>query len=287
VYEGSWSSHCEGAAQILKVRGYYDRNNDFECKLLLALRGSVVWHVFPVQYPALNYKKIFGALLSDKIHLSSWDWKNIVENELDGVSCEGRMMRCLARVPDLMQRGRDAMEGGGSILELRDESRSLYHTMKAVLRDLHDRFMNQTANGASQPAIVAVKLDAHYQRSYALGLAITIILNCVLSGFDAQDISLGKESTHFSREIIVLADQAAIYRPIAASYISLCAIAAWGGATDDATKAEAKNVLVDYLLDFSYAKVVVPAAELERIFRRLRLTETGSPKFREGKKLVL
>jgi hypothetical protein len=42
VHEGLRTSHCEGAVQILKVRGFYDRNNEFERKLLLALRGSVV-----------------------------------------------------------------------------------------------------------------------------------------------------------------------------------------------------------------------------------------------------
>jgi hypothetical protein len=42
MYEGLWATHCEGAAQILKIRGFYDKNDEFERKLLLALRGSVV-----------------------------------------------------------------------------------------------------------------------------------------------------------------------------------------------------------------------------------------------------
>lgn len=42
VHEGLRTSHCEGAVQIMKARGFYDRNDEFERKLLLALREAVV-----------------------------------------------------------------------------------------------------------------------------------------------------------------------------------------------------------------------------------------------------
>ena len=37
-----WTGHCEGAAQILKARGFYDRNDDFERKILVTIRAPVV-----------------------------------------------------------------------------------------------------------------------------------------------------------------------------------------------------------------------------------------------------
>jgi hypothetical protein len=37
-----WTGHCEGAAQILKARRYYDPNDEFECKLFITIRAPVV-----------------------------------------------------------------------------------------------------------------------------------------------------------------------------------------------------------------------------------------------------
>ena len=133
-------------------------------------------------------QQLFQALLSDNIRLSSWEWEQIVENDLDGSSYEGRMMECLARVPDLMQRGRNALELGDSVHELRDEAKCVSQAMKLVLEDLRVRFMNQKADKASP--LVAARLHCHYQRTYALALAISIILNCVLGALDAQDVTL-------------------------------------------------------------------------------------------------
>ncbi len=42
----SLTSHLKGAALILKSRGYSGPRNDFESKLLSALRGPVVKHLY-------------------------------------------------------------------------------------------------------------------------------------------------------------------------------------------------------------------------------------------------
>ena len=46
TYAGRWTGHCEGAAQMLKARGYYDTRDDFERILLLSLRGPVVRQLY-------------------------------------------------------------------------------------------------------------------------------------------------------------------------------------------------------------------------------------------------
>ena len=40
--EKPWIGHSAGAAQILKSRGYFGPQDEFESKLLLSLRGAVV-----------------------------------------------------------------------------------------------------------------------------------------------------------------------------------------------------------------------------------------------------
>lgn len=180
-------------------------------------------------------------------------------------------MRCLARVPDLMQRGRVAFEGAGTISELWEESKSVYDAMKVVLEHMRDRYMIQPGNRVF-PLVAPSKLHCHYQRTYGLALAVSIILNCVLRAFDAEDTTLGIEAAQWSEDIIALAEDATIYRPIAASYMIICLIAAWGGSAEETMKLKAIRKLRDYIQDFSYGKeVVVSTAELDSVFRRFRL----------------
>jgi hypothetical protein len=219
----------------------------------------------------LNTMKLFQALLSDSICLSSWEWKLIVENELDGDSYEGQMMRCLARVPNLMQRGRVAFGGAATISELWEETKSVDDVMQVVLEHMRDRFMIQPRKGGFS-LVAPSKLHCHFQRTYGLALAVSIILNCVLRAFDPENVTLGIEAAQWSEEIIALAEAATIYRPIAASYMIICLIAAWGGSTNEAIKKKAIAELQDYIQDFSYGKeVVVSTAELDNVFRRFRL----------------
>lgn len=273
VYEGFFAtSRCEGAAQILKVRGYYDKNDEFERKLLLALCGSVVSMPQSKNFERdamLTFAQLFHALLSDKVPISFTEWKQIVENDLDGASYEGRMMGCLARVPDLMQAGRDALQGGHAPVKLQKEAKCLHDATKLILRDLRYRFLKQEADPAS--SVVAVMVHCHYQRTYALALVISIILNCILDALDPREVILEEEAAQCSKEILVLAETAAVYRPIAASYMSLCLIAALGCSKEEGMKSAVKRKLEDYLQDFSYTKVVVSTAELDAIFRLLRL----------------
>lgn len=159
--------------------------------------------------------QLFRALLSDNIQLRSWEWEQIVENDLDGSSHEGRMMECLARVPYLMQRGRNALELGDPVHELRDEAKRVSQAMRLVLEDLRVRFMNQKADKASP--MVAARLHCHYQRTYALALAVSIILNCVLGALEAPDVTLEWKAAQWYEEIIRLVNKAAMCRPIAAS----------------------------------------------------------------------
>ena len=177
-------------------------------------------------------------------------------------------MRCLARVPDLMHRGRVAFEGAGTISELWEESKSVYDAMKVVLEHMRDRYMIQPGNHVS-PLVAPSKLHCHFQRTYGLALAVSIILNCVLRAFDAEDITLGIEAAQWSEDIVALAEDATIYRPIAASYMIICLIAAWGGSAEETKKLKAIRKLRDYIQDFSYGKeVVVSTAELDSVFRR-------------------
>lgn len=221
--------------------------------------------------------ELFEALFNDRIRLSRKEWSILVENKLDGSTCEGRMMRCLARVPDLMQRGRIALRTKSSVQLLIAEARHLYHILKAILIELHDPLnavQEPSNDGGPQAAARSMKLHAHYQRTYGLGLAICMFFNCILNALDLNDTVLEMESTHFCRDSLKLADQASRYRPLGASFVMLCLVGAWCGSRDEATRATVESTLVDYGMDYPGAYTGTLKVELEYTSQRLRLLET-------------
>ena len=185
------------------------------------------------------------------------------------------MMRCLARLPDFMQRGRRICRGEGQDPELLHETRINYETLKTVLEGLRGRLaaVQNLASTGPPELTPGSQIHAHYQRSYALGLAIGIILSGMLSAIDTEDTGLNLESTAFSKEIIALAEPAAIYRPLGASYMGLCLMAAWIGTTDCSTRSLAESALADYRGDFLHGQSTTPTEVLEQFYERLHLLD--------------
>jgi hypothetical protein len=185
-------------------------------------------------------------------------------------------MLCLARLPGLMERGRKVFRGECADPELLHDTRTNYQTFKAVLKELHARLAAMQgfiANGASELAPV-VQAHVHYQRSYAIGLAVGIILGCVLSAIDIEDTELTLELTSFSKEILALAEPATKYRPVGASYMVLCLLAAWVGTTDHSIRSLVERELAEFQRDFPEGQATISTADLEQIFRQLHLLES-------------
>lgn len=230
-----------------------------------------------IMYLRLTQIQLFEGLFNPKINFTPWEWKKFVENELDGVSYEGRMMRCLSRIPDIMARGRKTLKGNTKHQKLVDDVSDLYKELKVILAELHDRFEAVdelvNANGAPKTATLR-QIHCHYQRTYGLALSICVIANCVHAAIDKENTQLIPDSLHFSKEIIAVADGAAIYRPLGASYVELCLVAAWIGAEDGLMRAEVEKSLADYQLDFANEESnKVPVGHLEQLSRQLRLLD--------------
>lgn len=207
--------------------------------------------------------------------MTSREWKTLVENELDGVSYEGRMMRCLARYPDLMQRGKYTCKGKPGYSELLEELSAHHRTLKAIVVELHTRLTateGNIASGIAQSA-VAVQAHSHYQRSYGLSLVICMISNCVLNAVDMEDTKLVSESIYFAKEILALAEGAAIYRPLGASYVRLCLVAAWVGTADYTIRKMAEKAMAEYQHDYTQEGPLMLRGELERLSRQMRLLD--------------
>lgn len=100
-----------------------------------------------------------------------------------------------------------------------------------------------------------------------------MIVNCILNALDPNDTVLEMESTYFCKDTLRLAHQATRYRPIGASFVTLCLVVAWCGSRDEVKRATVESVLVDYGMDFpeAYERLMV---DLEYTSQRLRLLES-------------
>lgn len=194
-----------------------------------------------------------------------------------GATSEGQIFRCLGRVPDIMRRARYLLEWDEGHAELRDETRSLYDKCKLHLEELRVQWAVAEQPGPYSPILV-VRVHAHYQRMFGLGLFIAIFINCVLGALDSQDDSLIVESANYAIEVLDLATEAAQYRPLGANYMNLCLMAAWAGTNDKNLRSSIELALKDYEKDFYQESMMNDMPdELETMTRRMRLLSPGSP----------
>lgn len=194
-------------------------------------------------------------------------------------------MRCLAKLPSIMERGRYTFEGDAERVELRDELRFQYEKTKLIIEELCKRW-GTLGPLDDNPTSLALRLHSHYQRMYALGLVIGIIMNCVLSAFDIDNTeTLMLESTYYAAEILALAPAATRYRPIGAGYMTLCLTGAWAGTDDEGLRDLIEIALRDYQSDFLIRKTPRHLGnQLEEITNQMRsLTVAGSPSSIEGR----
>ncbi|EFE43792.1 hypothetical protein TRV_01470 [Trichophyton verrucosum HKI 0517] len=258
ITEGDFTGHCEGAAQLLRARRYYDPNDEFESKLILSLRGPVV----------------FEGLLNQKIQFTPEEWKTLVENHLDGVTPEGRMMRGVAKVPGLLNRARKARKDGVTDENLLIDALAAYHMAKGAADELREKYKKAGLPPKGEFSFKDPIVMAHsfYQRSFGLSLPVVIILSCVVTGIDPGNAVVVDPSIYID-EILEIAGSAMIYRPLAASFVPMCLMMAWISTGDLARRKTIEAALKAYENDYAEGQAVVMTPKVEQISRMLRLVD--------------
>ncbi|KAJ5129600.1 uncharacterized protein N7515_005639 [Penicillium bovifimosum] len=251
------SGHAQGAANILHARKNFGPRDDFERKLFLSLRGSV----------------LFEGLYNDAIDLSAEEWEALVDNDYDQNLPEGQILRCLARAPVLLKRGRGAIRDGQDLTSLAEETRPIYERCKTILAELKARTVEHESSALStvQGTFMARILRAHYLRTYGIGLAITAFFNCMCQALDPNDITCVTESRYLVEEILLHAQVSNIYRPVGAGYILMCLSAAWAVTADPQLRSMVEATFTDYQGDFVSHSGVNISQELELASQKLWL----------------
>ena len=221
---------------------------------------------------------MFEALLNDRIHFTRKEWDNLVANRLGGSDLDGKVIVYISRLPDLIERGREALYGEGSptsdLENLREEIRCLREECRLLISDYDHRlttFDEQQLAGRPIPANIKGHLWVHYQRIQALGLALGVMINCILSALDPHDVSLRKESSQLADRILEIAHAQKPYRPLGALVMIICLCLAWIGSDDEDSANNAEALLLDYELACLGPKAAHTLGDLQRIRRRFTL----------------
>ncbi|KAJ5984064.1 hypothetical protein N7481_006163, partial [Penicillium waksmanii] len=268
-----FSGHAEGAAAILKARKDFGPRDEFEAKLFLSMRGSV----------------LFEGIFNDRINLTSEEWDNLVRNDYDSTTPDGKILLNLSKAPHLMRRGREALRTGTDTTSIRNQVWTIYQDCKVNLSILKHRSVEndfselfKTASPAGRKFILEFGF-AHYQRTYGIGLACTLVFNCILSALDAHGHRQGQglddvsasvtefDATYLSEEVLDLAKRSVIWKPIGAAYIVICVNAAWAATSDPLLKAKLFSVAIDFNNDFHLRDARVFEREMLHTTEHLRL----------------
>ncbi|KAJ6127158.1 hypothetical protein N7523_002770 [Penicillium sp. IBT 18751x] len=264
-----WSGHAEGAAAILKARKHLGPRDDFERKLFLSMRGTV----------------LFEGLFNNRIKLTPEEWTLLVKNDLDSHTPEGQMLGYLSQAPDLIRRSKEALQTGSDTTFVRDEVWAIYQNCKTTLSLLQLRAseniiteLDITQIPARQQPLVRSIMYAHYERTYGLGLTISLFFNCVLGGLGAHDGGSLFDADYLAEEVLALADRSVIWRPVGAGYLILGFSAAWAATADPLLRARLLVAINDYGSDLRLRDPNFLMKEMHWTAEHLRL---GTPLGRE------
>ncbi|KAJ5776409.1 uncharacterized protein N7511_001420 [Penicillium nucicola] len=251
------SGHAGGAANILRARKNFGPRDEFEGKLFLSLRGSV----------------LFEGLYNEKIDLSPEEWESLVQSDYDAKLPEGRMMLCLTKAPTLIKRGKLALHTGQDLTQIKSELEPLYTQCKDILSELKFRKTTFEASSpkSSTPTLMTTILRAHYLRTYGLGLTITTFFNCMMQALNLDDHTFALESTSLVEETLKHAEESHGYRPIAAGYVLLCLYAAWAATPDPRLRLSVELALLDYHGDFKNNRVTDMPCDLDWVSEHIWL----------------
>lgn len=123
--------------------------------------------------------------------------------------------------------------------------------------------MKQTPDGT--------RMQANFQAGTSLLLSLALIFNSLLRIFDPLDTTLLQDSANFSDESVALAERAMQYRPLGASHILVCLVAALAATDEDpARNIAVERMLLEYQGDFTTSKWMNVAAWLRGKYADLR-----------------
>lgn len=206
--------------------------------------------------------------MNHKIQFTPQEWKDLVDNRLDGSSIDAKWLYYLARVPDLKQRYQRSWTYE-SDQALRFEIKSIYEDGKTNTVELRKRLKEIEDSPSS--INLAENRHALSLRTLAVTLATVIVIGRMLDTLEPQNISRNrKESSLWAMEILRLARTAQKYRLGSLNMVSALSVA-WFAVEETSLRDEILALLEEYASSFLVLAGTDWSTELEKMAQRLTL----------------
>jgi hypothetical protein len=169
--------------------------------------------------------------------------------KLYSLTPEGQTVACMTRLPNHMLRTKEALlrpiQDPIEIDLLRTQGNAIRADLDDALEKLRSQWLKNSGN---DPGL----WHCHFLRSYTLALAIAIIINeARLALYPTAPLILS-ESLGFAKEIVRLSHVASQYRPLGASSLGVCLMAAeYASLADPEVMLAVREMRNEYAGDFS------------------------------------
>ncbi|KAI6816557.1 hypothetical protein KC340_g14991 [Hortaea werneckii] len=234
VPPGQWTGHCEGAAHILRARGFRKPLDRFESRLLMSARGSV----------------LVEGIFNPAIHFADDEWRRIVELDVsyESEAVEGKVLRHLASIPGLTRQAKKPpTERHVVILEAQSHLAAIENLMKKT----GDQLLIYEADGDCPRDLVASMIHAAAMRAYGFCLAGTLIMHHMIRCLDITNATSALEIAVLVDESLQLAKKANTYTPFASAHMHFVLAAAYMNAATDDQRQAIQIAISAYQIDCS------------------------------------
>jgi hypothetical protein len=221
--------------------------------------------------------KVFEGCFNPRIKFTCSEWETLIVNHLDASQPVGRMMRCVARMPDFIRRGKAALSDGTTDPALIADMGENYEALRSIIPDFRVLLASLEAGREmkASTSYLGTEMQMHtvHQRMYGLALAIGIMLNLVLSSLDFVSVAkLKAENEEFVAEILSIWRNIANYKPIGSVCLQLYLNLAWAGTSSVTQREEIERILEEMETEFVTGSLPRPThEELVEMENHLRL----------------
>ncbi|KAI6861415.1 hypothetical protein KC343_g4352 [Hortaea werneckii] len=233
VPAGQWTGHCEGAAHMLRARGFQMPLNRFESRLLMSARGSLVEGIFN---PAIRF--------------TDDEWRRIVELDVSYQSeaVEGKVLRHLASIPKLARQIKELPTERHLVIM---QAQSHLAAIDSLLKKTRNQLLRCEADEERPSDLAASMIHAAVMRAYGFCLAGALIMHRMIGCLDDDDATSAVESAVLVDESLQLAEKANIYIPFASAHMHFVLAAAYMNAITDGQRQAIKIAISAYQIDCS------------------------------------
>ena len=218
------------------------------------------------------------ALYDDQIQLSQKEWKDLVENELDDGSPNGKLIWCMARVANCIRRRRAALAltGGavGVLSAVDTEVNLMVMEFEPTLQTLQERYEKHRVNMdslVSTPTAQQRLQHAHSLQAYGLSLSVALLIRLLLHSQDKSVTSNLQDVARYVADILRLSHEVAPYKPLGAMAMTICLYVAWIGASEIGEADHVEDLLTRYQVDVMPAGTPIQRMEMQKLKARMTL----------------